>query len=154
MRKLILCFVLTSIISYGQKPAVTKSAVRPDWGPISSSYFRYYYLPDIDSYYDIEKSNFISAKNGKWLAQKTLPARYKNYNLYNGYKVIINDYNGNEPYKDHKSHLARYPKENKGKIQKTSQTVNASATASTAKVLTREEGAQKSTPSIPATKRQ
>ena len=31
----------------------------PQWGPVGHSAVRYYYLPDVETYYDVRKSNFI-----------------------------------------------------------------------------------------------
>lgn len=119
MKKIILaCLFLTSVFSNAQVATHKKAVSKPSWGPISSTDFRYYYLPDIDIYYDTVTSEFIYDKKGKWIREKSLPSRCREYNLYEGYKVIINDYNGNSPYKYHQKHLARYPKENRGKGKK------------------------------------
>jgi hypothetical protein len=119
MKKLILVgLFLTSVFSNAQAVTHIKAVSKPDWGSSSSSDFRYYYLPDIDMYYDNETSEFIYDHKGKWMREKSLPSRCKGYNLYDGYKVIINDYSGNSPYKYHQKHLDKYPKENRGKGKK------------------------------------
>ena len=90
----------------------------PSWGPVGYSSVDYYYLPDIQSYYDIRASQFIYFGQGKWIRSRNLPNQYRNYNLYNGYKVVLNDYRGSRPYNNFKSHKVKYYKGYKGKPQK------------------------------------
>lgn len=91
----------------------------PAWGPAGYSNVDYYYIPDIQSYYDIRQSQFIYFGNGKWIRSKHLPKQYRNYDLYHGYKVVLNDYHGRTPYVHYKKHKAKYYKGYKGKPQKT-----------------------------------
>ena len=91
----------------------------PAWGPAGYSNIDYYYIPDVQSYYDIRNSQFIYYGNGKWIRSRNLPQQYRNYDLYNGYKVVINDYHGRTPYVHYKDHKAKYYKGYKGKPQKT-----------------------------------
>lgn len=83
---------------------------QPEWGPSGYSDVDYYYLPDVESYYDIRASQFIFLSNGRWIRSRSLPARYRNYNLYNGYKVVLNDYHGSRPYADYRVHKVKYYK--------------------------------------------
>ncbi|MFA9188230.1 hypothetical protein AAGV33_09185 [Flavobacterium sp. FBOR7N2.3] len=91
----------------------------PAWGPSGYSNIDYYFIPDVQSYYDIRNSQFIYYGNGKWVRSRYLPRQYRNYDLYNGYKVVLNDYHGRTPYVHYKSHKAKYYKGYKGKPQKT-----------------------------------
>ncbi len=90
----------------------------PTWGPVGYSQVEYYYLPDIESYYDIRQSQFIYFGSGKWVYSRHLPAHHRNYNLYNGYKVVLTDYHGRTPYTHFKTHKSKYYKGYKGKPQK------------------------------------
>ncbi|KGO91360.1 hypothetical protein [Flavobacterium subsaxonicum] len=90
----------------------------PAWGPAGYTEVRYYYLPDIEVYYDINTAQYIYINNGNWVRASALPTVYKNYNLYNGYKVVVNDYRGTTPYVYYKDHKVKYPKGYKGKPQK------------------------------------
>ena len=91
----------------------------PAWGPAGYSNIDYYYIPDVQSYYDIRNSQFIYYGNGRWIRSRYLPQQYRNYDLYSGYKVVINDYHGRTPYIYYKDHKAKYYKGYKGKPQKT-----------------------------------
>ena len=64
---------------------------QPLWGPTGYDYAGYYYMPDIDAYYNIADQQFIYMDGGQWVFRSSLPYRYRNYDLYNGYKVVIND---------------------------------------------------------------
>lgn len=90
----------------------------PQWGPSGYSNARYYYLPDVDAYYDVQKSNFIYIAGNSWVHRAQLPAHYRNYDLYNGYKVVLTDYRGNAPYGLYKQHKVKYAKGYRGKAQK------------------------------------
>ena len=90
----------------------------PQWGPVGYTDVRYYYLPDVETYYDVQNSRFIYYNGKKWVHQRNLPRQYINYDLYNGYKVVMTDYRGNAPYKYHKDYKYKYPKGYHGKEQK------------------------------------
>lgn len=45
----------------------------PLWGPVGYADVRYYYLPDIESYYDVNSSMFIYLNAGNWVHRKSLP---------------------------------------------------------------------------------
>lgn len=91
----------------------------PMWAPVEHNNVRYYYLPDAESYYDVESSRFIYSENGVWVRRANLPGRYRNYDLYNGYKVVLTDYRGNEPYVHFNDHKIKYKKGYRGGPQKT-----------------------------------
>jgi len=91
----------------------------PEWGPVGYTDVRYYYLPDLETYYDINTSNYIYISNGKWIRAKNLPRNHRSYDLYSGYKVVLTDYRGNSPYDNYKTHKVKYGKGYKGKPQKT-----------------------------------
>ncbi|MBA3898724.1 MAG: hypothetical protein H0X62_00705 [Bacteroidetes bacterium] len=91
----------------------------PQWGPAGYSGVRYYYLPDVEAYYDVHSSMFIYPSSGKWVRNAHLPKRYRSYDLYSGYKVVMSDYNGKTPYANHKSYKVKYHKGYKGGAQST-----------------------------------
>lgn len=91
----------------------------PLWGPVGYTDVRYYYLPDVEAYYDIETSMFIYYGGGIWIHRSHLPAHFSHYDLYSGYKVVMNDYHGSSPYNHFHDHKKKYAKGYKGKPQKT-----------------------------------
>ena len=90
----------------------------PMWGPAGYTDVQYYYLPDVEAYYDVPSSQFIYFSGGTWVHRTYLPSRYRNYDLYNGYKVVMTDYRGNAPYSFFKEHKVKYAKGYKGSAQK------------------------------------
>lgn len=86
---------------------------QPLWGPVGYDHVDYYYLPDIESYYYVPRRQFIYLDNGAWVFNSNLPSRYRNYDLYNGYKVVINSPRPYLHFKEQKIKYARY-KSNRG----------------------------------------
>jgi hypothetical protein len=91
----------------------------PPWGPAGYAEVEYYYLPDVQAYYDIRASRFIYFGSGRWVRSRYLPRQYRNYDLYSGYKVVLTDYHGDRPYIHYKNHKVKYFKGYKGKPQRT-----------------------------------
>ena len=78
---------------------------QPAWGPTGYDRVDYYYLPDIETYYSVPQHQFIYVDGGRWVFAASLPARCQNYDLYRGYKVVIND---PRPWMRHDVYRARY----------------------------------------------
>ncbi|MBC7845128.1 MAG: hypothetical protein H7Y10_01390 [Flavobacterium sp.] len=91
--------------------------LQPSWGPVGYSSVDYYYIPDVQSYYDVRATQFIYLSNGAWIRSSRLPNQYRSYDLNRGYKVVLNDYHGSRPYDNYKSHKVKYYKGYKGKPQ-------------------------------------
>lgn len=80
----------------------------PAWAPVGYAEAEYYYLPDVEAYYDVRATQFIYFGSGRWIHSRYLPGQYRNYDLYGGYKVVLNDYHGSRPYSHFKSHKVKY----------------------------------------------
>lgn len=91
----------------------------PMWGPVGYTEVRYYYLPAVECYYDVHSSMFIYYSGGVWVRRAYLPTRYRNYDLYNGYKVVMTDYRGETPYVYFKDHKKKYSRNYRSGPQKT-----------------------------------
>ena len=63
---------------------------QPVWGPVGYDYVDYYYLPEMDVYYDVPRGLFVYYDFGRWNFAAALPARYGHYDLYHSYKVVVN----------------------------------------------------------------
>ncbi|MGY3054135.1 hypothetical protein ACVWYG_002338 [Pedobacter sp. UYEF25] len=88
---------------------------QPLWGPVGYDHVDYYYLPDVESYYSVPKRQFVYLDNGRWNFSRSLPSRYRGYDLYNGYKVVINS---RDAYHNFDNDRVRYGKYKKVKRQK------------------------------------
>ena len=114
---LVATFILSLNILQAQVEVNVNFGNPPAWGPNVTTE-EYYFLPDINSYYDIRQSQFIYLNNGVWIRNRALPRIYRNYNLSTGYVVVLNDYKGRNPYANYKSHKVKYFKGNKYKVEK------------------------------------
>ncbi len=101
----------------GQVSVNVNLGLQPAWGPVGYSSVDYYYLPDIQAYYDVRATQFIFLNGGVWVRSGHLPRQYRNYDLNRGYKVVLNDYHGSRPYANYRSHKVKYYKGYKGKPQ-------------------------------------
>lgn len=80
---------------------------QPSWGPAGYDYVDYYYLPDIEVYYHVPSRRYIYLNGGNWVFVYSLPPRYGYYDIYRGYKVVINE---PRPYLHHHIYTVRYAK--------------------------------------------
>jgi hypothetical protein len=64
---------------------------QPVWGPVGYDRADYYYLPDIETYYSVPRHLYYYYDDGRWVSSAYLPSRYRDYDLYHGYKVVVND---------------------------------------------------------------
>jgi hypothetical protein len=92
--------------------------LQPSWGPVGYSSVNYYYLPDIQAYYDVRQTQFIYLRNGGWIRSNHLPRQYRHYDLNRGYKVVLNNYHGSRPYYNYKHDRVKYYKGYKGSPQR------------------------------------
>ena len=65
--------------------------LQPIWGPVGYDYVDYYYLPDIDAYYDVNNQTYVYFDDGRWITNRYLPPRYHDFDLYRAHKVVINE---------------------------------------------------------------
>jgi hypothetical protein len=99
MKKIIL--IITILFTFVTATKITQAQVsvgvninigsQPVWGPVGYDYVDYYYLPDIDVYYYVPRHQYIYLSGGRWIFSAYLPVRYRSYDLYSGYKVVVNE---------------------------------------------------------------
>lgn len=78
---------------------------QPDWGPVGYETVNYYYIPDIDAYYDVPARQYVYFNNNSWIRSSSLPPAYSNFNIYNGYKVVVNR---PKPWTNHNFYKTKY----------------------------------------------
>lgn len=86
--------VFTACFGYGASAQVdvhVNIGLQPAWGPAGYDYAEYYYIPDIDAYYDVSARQYVYFDNNVWVTRPYLPPQYRGYDLYRGYKVVINE---------------------------------------------------------------
>ena len=110
---LISAAVLLSLIQFGActTPYISASVQysNPAWAPSYYAGTRYYYLPDIETYYDLSDQDFVYLDNGQWLFSASLPAMYSNYDLYSGFAVSLNN-SVFQPWMHHHLYVSNYPR--------------------------------------------
>lgn len=75
----------------------------------SKTEIRYYYFPNLMAYYDIKTDNFVYKQNDKWIMSEFIDSNYRGYSLNNNFYVVINNYDGDEPYLLINEHKQKYP---------------------------------------------
>jgi hypothetical protein len=96
------CFTATA------QPEVVQYS-NPPWAPVYSPGVRYYYIPDIETYYDLTNQDFVYLDDGQWVFSNTLPPIYSGFDLYNAF-IIALDINVFQPWMHHHFYLAHYPR--------------------------------------------
>ena len=93
------------------QPVVQREVVPPPWAPEyqNPSRVQYYYMPDIETYYDVWNHEYIYLENGNWVFEPGLPPMYSGYDLYSGHIVVLN-YDARDPWRHHELYSSHYPK--------------------------------------------
>ena len=90
-------------------PSTEVSYNNPTWAPLYVQGVRYYYLPDIETYYDLSTGEFVYLNDGQWSYSQTLPDIYSGYDLENCFTVAL-DYNIYQPWMHHQYYVSHYPR--------------------------------------------
>jgi hypothetical protein len=112
MKKLIITVaILFSMLLFTKKADAQISisiniGSQPTWGPTGYNHVDYYYFPDIDCYYYVPNRQFIYLSGSSWIYSQSLPPQYRNYDLYNGYKVVLNGVQ--KPYLQNNVYRSKY----------------------------------------------
>lgn len=84
-------FLLVSSNVIAQVGVSINVNLQPQWGPVAYDYVEYYYMPEYDLYYYAPKKQFVYLKGNSWITVNSLPTQYLHVNLYDTYKVVINE---------------------------------------------------------------
>jgi hypothetical protein len=105
---LLIALLVATVSSKAQVLVNVNIGTPPVWAPAAPVEVQYYYLPDIEVYYDVPARCYIYFGNGKWRRSVSLPPRFRGYDLYHGQTVYLNDYHGRKPYMFYKEHREKY----------------------------------------------
>jgi len=97
-------FLLSSFNVNAQVGISINLNLQPQWGPTEYDYVEYYYMPEYDLYYYAPQRQFVYLKGNRWISVNSLPYQYRHVDLYNTYKVVINEpkpYLRHQYYSDH-----------------------------------------------------
>jgi hypothetical protein len=110
-KSVLIVTLLFSVFVFGTATAQLNVSVRanigaqPIWGPIGYDHVEYYYMPDIHVFYYVPAHRYYYQQGGRWVYSSSLPYRFHNYDIYNGYKVVIND---PYPYRHAETYRTKY----------------------------------------------
>ena len=115
MKKILFCAALLfSCLTYKSASAQIHISLglnigsQPEWGPVGYDHAEYYYMPDIDTYYDVPNHQYVYLQNSVWIHAAALPPRYANYDIYHGYKAVVNQHNPWEHAADYRTKYASF----------------------------------------------
>lgn len=102
-------FLLGGLLAFGAltaAPAQAQTVVinPPSWGPAAPAGTRYYYLPEVDGYYDLRSQEYIVRRDGQWQRQGQLNGFDRN-----SWRPRVIDYLGDTPWSRHDEDRRRYP---------------------------------------------
>jgi hypothetical protein len=103
-----IAILIASLFCYnvqGQVRVGVNIGIQPVWGPVGYDHVDYYYIPDIDAYYDVVNGVYVYYDGGSWITSRGLPPRYHDFDIYHAYKVVIND---PRPWLHHDRYRAQY----------------------------------------------
>lgn len=98
------CAVYTETV-----PATVVTYENPQWAPPSISGVRYYYLPDIECYYDLSGGVFVFLNNGQWRFSRNISYIYPDFDLNRCYTIVL-DINVYRPWMHHQHYVSHYPR--------------------------------------------
>ena len=80
--------------------------MQPAWGPSGYNYAEFYYIPEINVYYDVVNHRYYYQNGRRWVSGVYLPMAYSYYDFYSLYKVVINGVRS--PWRHNKNHVRLY----------------------------------------------
>ena len=103
-----LLLTITAAATAQVSVSVNINSPAPAWIAAPVPEARFYYLPEIQVYYDRPAAQFIYLDGSSWIRARSLPAAYHGYDLHRGRTVCLTDYRGHAPYSYYRSHRAQY----------------------------------------------
>ncbi|MCD8288561.1 MAG: hypothetical protein LUC26_01425 [Prevotella sp.] len=99
-------FALSAIPAQAQISININIGKQPSWGPSGYDYAQFYFIPELNIYYDVEAALFYYLSGSTWVGAKYLPLKYKKYDLSSMYKVVMNGVT--TPWLNNKEHKKTY----------------------------------------------
>ena len=107
-----LCTASCSVMLQGSREGITVGgavniSAQPPWGPAGYACAPYYYFPDFNIYYDVNRALFYYLDHGRWRSAHRLPPYAGPRDLYKFYKVVLDV---RDPWLYSRSHRIKYKK--------------------------------------------
>lgn len=83
----------------------------PFWAPTYDNVdqVQYYYLPDIEVFYDVQNQEFVYLEDGNWMFAHQLPPSYAGFDFNNAFVVVLNS-RVHQPWMHYHYYVAHYPR--------------------------------------------
>lgn len=106
------CLSSCSVMMQGSREGITVGAAvnisaQPPWGPAGYACAPYYYFPDFNIYYDVNRALFYYYSYGRWVSAHKLPVGVGPRDLYKFYKVVLDV---RDPWLYNRTHRSKYKK--------------------------------------------
>jgi hypothetical protein len=110
MKKVMIALFLFTGLAFSQKADAQINVSinignQPSWGPSGYNHADFYYIPSINVYYDVMRGQYVYMNGNRWIYGAQLPPRYRSFDLYRSYKVVINRPN---PFMQNRNDIAMY----------------------------------------------
>lgn len=111
--------ILLIATSYTYSQEVKTDAVVKDekQSTESTMKFRYYYYPNLKTYYDVFDDVYIYKEKDQWVKRKQMQANSRGYSMSNNVYVPLKDYLGEDPYQFIEQHQKDFPANYKSRKQ-------------------------------------
>ncbi|WP_284652261.1 hypothetical protein [Flavobacterium terrisoli] len=120
MRNFVLLFTALSLLQVNAQVTEEKKLTVD---PQTNCELRYYYFPNMQAYYDMKNEVFHYQENNTWVISPELPKNYCGYSLYKKERVVITDFEGDNPEQFIKIHKEMYPFNPKGRAKRPAQPI-------------------------------
>jgi len=85
--RLFLVFFILTQTAHAQVSVQVNMANPPAWAPAHGARVQYYYLPEIDAYFDVHRERFIYYDKARWIRAKKLRKKINAYDFRKG-KIV------------------------------------------------------------------
>ena len=79
---LLAAFLIVAVNSHAKVSVNVNVGTPTVWATRAPVATKYYYLTEIQTYYDVPAQRYIFLRNESWVRSAALPARYRSYDLY------------------------------------------------------------------------
>ncbi len=87
------------------------AATRPSWGPAIPAGKQYYYIPEINGFYDVTSREYLTQRNGtgSWVRTRDVATSTTTFH------PVVMDYIGTKPWTLYAAYQAKYDKAKRSK---------------------------------------
>jgi len=110
--------VLLTLTANAQADRKKADKAPPLVDPVTKCNLRYYYYPNIEAYFDTQKSIYYYQEDGQWKNAEEIPSGYRGYSMNNKVSVYITDYDGDDVLQFQKRHKKEYPYSPNGRFMR------------------------------------